>query len=197
MENPPRYTIHWLCVQSVAAFVISGILTLFSFGINSLAHTRLNSELLTHRAFDHFSDSLTFCFFLLIISLFSIMFVELNFRKRVNLLQYSLIGCGLLLSFLLMLSFTEFIPFWAAYMIAMAMTIALIAVFVKAIFERVKAASMITSILLVEYALMFALVYIGSAALLVGSISLFIILAVAMYFTIKLKVVDDEISFKQ
>lgn len=51
-------------------------------------------------------------------------------------------------------------------------------------------------ILVLEYGLMFMLIKLGSMALLIGSIVLFLLIALAMYFTLKLKVVNDELTIK-
>jgi inner membrane protein involved in colicin E2 resistance len=56
---------------------------------------------------------------------------------------------------------------------------------------------LITAILVAEYALMFVLIKLGSMALLVGSLSLFAILAVAMYFTLKLKMKNGELTLEK
>lgn len=59
-----------------------------------------------------------------------------------------------------------------------------------------KAAMLSTAILAVEYGLILVLVYMGSMALLIGSLSLFILIAVSMYFTLKLKVENEELVLK-
>lgn len=62
--------------------------------------------------------------------------------------------------------------------------------------KNTKAAILSTVILAVEYGLILVLVYMGSMALLIGSLSLFILIAVAMYFTLKLKVENEELVLK-
>lgn len=62
--------------------------------------------------------------------------------------------------------------------------------------KNTKAAILSTVILAVEYGLILELVYMGSMALLIGSLSLFILIAVAMYFTLKLKVENEELVLK-
>lgn len=59
-----------------------------------------------------------------------------------------------------------------------------------------KAVNMIVLILFVEYAAVLLLLYMGNLALLVGSLILFVVLAFAMYFTLKLKMVDNELTLK-
>ena len=76
------------------------------------------------------------------------------------------------------------------------MTVGLIGTFVKGIMGKMKAVLLTVVILLVEYALILLLLYMGSLALLIGSLSLFAILAVAMYFTLKLKVINSELTIQ-
>ena len=76
------------------------------------------------------------------------------------------------------------------------MTIGLITLLVKGITHNVKAVGMTAGILVLEYGLMFILIKLGSMALLTGSIVLFLLIALAMYFTLKLKVVNDELTIK-
>lgn len=59
-----------------------------------------------------------------------------------------------------------------------------------------KAVNMIVLILFVEYAAVLLLLYMGNLALLVGSLILFVVLAFAMCFTLKLKMVDNELTLK-
>ena len=76
------------------------------------------------------------------------------------------------------------------------MTIGLIALFIKGITRTRKAVGLSSGILIVEYGLMFLLIKLGSMALLVGSLSLFLLIALAMYFTLKLKVENDGLVIK-
>lgn len=91
---------------------------------------------------------------------------------------------------------SEKMSFWIAYVIVSIMTIALISCFVMGLTKNTKAAILSTVILAVEYGLILELVYMGSMALLIGSLSLFILIAVAMYFTLKLKVENEELVLK-
>lgn len=124
------------------------------------------------------------------------MLVEVAFRKGINYLQYALIGMALTLFYLLLLAISEKLAFGWSYAIVSVMTIGLIALFVKGITQNLKAVGLSTGILVVEYALMFILIKLGSMALLIGSLSLFLLIALAMYFTLKLKVENEELILK-
>ena len=124
------------------------------------------------------------------------MLVEIAFRKSINYLQYALIAMALTLFYLLLLAMSEKLAFGLSYAIVSAMTIGLIALFIKGITKNGKAVGLSSGILIVEYGLMFLLIKLGSMALLVGSLSLFLLIALAMYFTLKLKVENDELVIK-
>ena len=95
----------------------------------------------------------------------------------------------------MLLAFAEQMPFWLAYVIVGAMTGGLIALFIKGITKQAKAARLAGLMIAVEYIYILVLLYLGSLALLLGSLALFIIIAVAMYFTLKMKLINDEITF--
>lgn len=192
----PKYTKGWLGLQIVYAFVIAGILTAISMGISSLAGSRMEAGLLNEDHFYLIGESANYCFAIIAITLLSITLIELAFRKGANLIQSVLVGCSLCLFYLLLLSISEHLPFWIAYLIVSAMTIGLIAWFIHAITGKKKASYIITGILAVEYGLILMLVYLGSMMLLVGSILLFGLIGLAMYLTLQLRVEDEELILK-
>jgi inner membrane protein len=91
---------------------------------------------------------------------------------------------------------TEHLPFLAAYAIVTVMTITLISCFINGLTKQRKAVALTTLILFVEYGLILTLLYIGSLALLIGSLAIFVLIALAMYFTLKLKVENSELVIK-
>lgn len=198
-EPKPKgmHTLNWLLLQSILTIVLSGFLSLVCAGINELAFNRLNDHLLLSEDYNSMVSSMAYCFALFALSIFSIMLIEIAYRKKINYLQYSLIGCAMCVFYLLLLSFTEFIDFWGAYAIVTAMTVGLISLYIKAIISKNKAVWQIAGILIAEYAIIAILINMGTLALLVGSLLLFIIIAMAMYFTIKLKIIDGELTFNK
>ncbi len=107
--------------------------------------------------------------------------IELMQHKPMHPIQYILIGMALVIFFTLLLSISEFIPFDIAYLIAAFATILLITIYAKAHFGSAKSASVFASLLSGLYAFIFVLIRLEDAALLVGSIGLFIILALIMF----------------
>ena len=193
----PKYTMHWLGFQTIYVLAVAFVLALIAgTAINELASNRAASELLLQSDRSFISQAIGYCFGVIVITLMSLAMIEIAFRKSINYLQYALIAMALTLFYLLLLAFSEKLDFGISYTIVAAMTIGLIALFIKGITHIFKAVILSAAIIALEYVLIFILIKLGSMALLIGSLCLFIILAVAMYFTLKLKVENEELIIK-
>ncbi|HXB30561.1 MAG TPA: cell envelope integrity protein CreD [Puia sp.] len=120
---------------------------------------------------------------ILIIGLtFSLFFIiELMQRKPIHPVQYVLIGLGLVIFYSLLLAISEFLDFDYAYLIASVGTILLIGLYAKSHFKSWKSSGIFSGVLTLLYGFIFVLIRLEDTALLVGSIGLFIILALTMY----------------
>lgn len=192
----PKYTMRWLGLQSVFVFGVSLVLALIAAGIDCFASSRVESGLLQETYYTLLSQSVIYCFAVIAITLISLMLAEIAFRKSISRLQYGLIALALTLFYLLLLAISEKLTFEVSYVIVSIMTIGLIASFIKGITQDIKAVAMTSGILSAEYGLMFILIKSGSMALLTGSLSLFLLIALAMYLTLKLKVENKELIIK-
>ena len=85
-----------------------------------------------------------------------------------------------------MLAFSEHIYFDWAYLLAALMTIGLIYFYARAILKSGKLAAMTAAILTILYSFIFVIIQMQDYALLVGSIGVFLILAVTMHFSRKI-----------
>ncbi|MBC7587490.1 MAG: cell envelope integrity protein CreD [Chitinophagaceae bacterium] len=123
---------------------------------------------------------------ILIIGLtFALFFIiELMQKKALHPVQYILVGIALIIFYTLLLSISEFILFDYAYLIAATATVLLIMLYAKSHFENWKTASIFGGIFSDLYA--FILIKLEDTALLVGSIGLFIVLALVMYASRKI-----------
>jgi inner membrane protein len=186
----------WLGLKTLYVLGISIALALIASALDSFALGRLKSGLLPGNSYEYVSQSLTYCFAVIALTSISLMLIEVAFRKAINYLQYGLIGCALCLFNLLLLAMAEKMTFGIAFVVVSVMTIALISCYVMGITRNRRAVFLSTIILAVEYGLIFVLVNMGSMALLIGSLSLFVLIAVAMYFTLKLKVENKELVLK-
>lgn len=112
--------------------------------------------------------------------------IELLQQKPVHPVQYVLVGLGLVIFYSLLLSISEFILFDTAYLIAATAIILLITLYAKSHFKSFKAAGIFAALLSVLYAFIFVLIRLEDTALLIGSIGLFIVLALIMYASRKI-----------
>lgn len=112
--------------------------------------------------------------------------VEIMQKKPVHPVQYVLVGLALVIFYSLLLSIGEFIHFDLAYLIASVATVMLISLYVKSHFKTWKIAALFAAVLGSLYAFNYVLISLEDTALLVGSIALFIVLAIVMYASRKI-----------
>ena len=97
--------------------------------------------------------------------------------------QYFLVGGALCLFYLLLLSISEHAPFVAAYTVASTATIALITSYGAALLRSRLRVAGLAGVLTLLYGYLYVLLQLEDWALLMGSIGLFLILALVMYAT--------------
>ena len=104
-------------------------------------------------------------------------------RKRAHPFQYILIGLALCLFYTLLLSLSEHVAFNAAYSLAGVATIGTVTAYARSVFKT-RFLSLLTGLILVVlYGFIFLILQLQDYALLVGSIGLFVALAVTMYLS--------------
>lgn len=113
--------------------------------------------------------------------------IETIYKKSLHLVQYGLAGLALVLFYTLLLSISEYTGFNIAYLIAGGATIGLVALFVGSVMHSSRLAIFISFVLAVVYSYIFTIIQLQDYALLMGSIGLFISLAIIMYFSRKLQ----------
>jgi inner membrane protein len=109
--------------------------------------------------------------------------IEILARVRIHWIQYLLVGAALCLFYLLQLSLSEHIGFLAAYVLASAAVVVLIASYGVAVLKGRKRAVLLGTAVAILYAYLFVLLNNQDYALLVGSVGLFVILAGVMFLT--------------
>jgi inner membrane protein len=110
-------------------------------------------------------------------------FVEILNRKRIHPFQYILVGLALCLFYTLLLSFSEHINFNYAYLLSCIGIIGMITLYSLTIFKNNLLTAIMSLVLVVLYGFMFITLQMQDYALLIGSIGLFIVLAVVMYLS--------------
>ncbi len=109
--------------------------------------------------------------------------VEVLRRLRVHPIQYLLVGSALTVFFLLLLSLSEHLPFWQAYLAGSAACTALLAYYGSHVLRSAKAGLAFGAGLGLLYAALYALLQMEQAALVLGSVLLFVVLAAVMVAT--------------
>ena len=107
-------------------------------------------------------------------------------QRRIHPLQYLMLGGGMLMFYLLLVSISEYCSFAIAYTIASVMVIGLTATytyFVVTKSSNLKFTLTITTLMAALYAFLYLLLSLQDLALLAGSCGLFIIIAIIMYVT--------------
>lgn len=130
--------------------------------------------------------SAKYAFLIIILTFVVSFFVEIFQKKNIHPVQYLLIGLALCLFYTLLVSTSEHIGFTPAYIISALMTTSLITFYMIGILKIKKTAFTIGGLLACLYAYIFFLIQLETYALLVGSIGLFVILAIIMYFSQKI-----------
>lgn len=108
---------------------------------------------------------------------------DMTMGVRVHPIQYLLVGCAMCLFYLLELSLSEHIGFGAAYGVAAAGIVGLVATYAAAVLRSSARGAMVGSAMGLLYAYLLALLTLEQYALLAGSVGLFLILAVVMHQT--------------
>ena len=106
-------------------------------------------------------------------------------RLPIHPVQYLLVGFGLAIFFLLLISFSEHLVFAGAYLIASAATIGLLGFYLSFVLRSIKRGVTFSLLLTVLYAAVYGLIRSEDNALLLGSLLLFAVLAGIMYVTRK------------
>lgn len=108
---------------------------------------------------------------------------ELLKRLAIHPIQYLLVGLALAIFFLLLLSLSEHLAFWIAYLIASIACIGLLAVYLSAVLRSKSRGIGFAAALTLLYAALYGLLVSEDNALVLGSLMLFGILAALMLVT--------------
>lgn len=106
--------------------------------------------------------------------------------KPIHQLQYLMMGGAMLIFYLLLVSISEFMAFWGAYIIAAGMTIGLIGLYTYFVItkkENLKFSLLISGIMAILYIFLYVLLALQDLSLIIGSLMLFLIMSLIMYST--------------
>ncbi|MFZ1456234.1 MAG: inner membrane CreD family protein, partial [Saprospiraceae bacterium] len=130
---------------------------------------------------------------LFVILTFLVVFLtEIVERIHIHIFQYTLIGLALAIFFTLLLSISEFWGFDLAYSGAAVATIGLIFLYSLGMFRNKRSSALLLGLMVALFAYIFIIIQLEKTALLAGSIGLFVIIALTMYVTRKIKWFEEN-----
>ncbi len=138
-------------------------------------------------AYQQTTRSVKYAILIIVLTFTAFFLIEWVYGRSIHSLQYLLVGFALCIFYTLLLSLSEYTGFNIAYGLAAAATIALIGWYVGSMLRSSKMSMFIIFLLVVQYGFVFTLIQLQDYALLMGSIGLFITLALVMYFSRKIK----------
>jgi inner membrane protein len=113
-------------------------------------------------------------------------FIEIFQSSGIHPIQYILVGIALVVFYTLLLSISEHIRFNSAFLLSALATVILISTYVRSILKSLKMSLFIAGLLSMLYIFIFVIIQLEDLALLIGSIGVFIILGLVMYFSRKI-----------
>ncbi len=113
-------------------------------------------------------------------------FVEILNKKYIHPIQYLLVGTALVIFYTLLLSFSEHMNFDISYLLAAVLTLLLISAYTLAIIKSKQVSLLMFGILTILYGFIYTIISMQDFSLIIGSIGLFLILALVMYFSRKI-----------
>ena len=132
--------------------------------------------------------ALKYAFLVIFLSLVAVFFGEMSVGSEINALNYLLIGAALVLFYLMLLSLAEWIGFGLAYIASAVLILGMVALYLNAIVHDKKTATAICLFIGLVDVFIYILLNIADMALLVGTFGLFIVLGIAMFFSLRIKV---------
>lgn len=138
---------------------------------------------------DHYQKSTRsakYAIMIIVLTFMVFFFVEVYNKSKIHPMQYLLVGLALIIFYILLLSFSEHFGFNIAYLIAGLATIALVTAYSHSIFRKISLTRIAGLILIVLYGFIFVILQLQDYALLMGSIGLFLVMAVIMYLSRKI-----------
>ncbi len=147
-----------------------------TFGVNLLLPVDHYQKSLRSAKYAIMFISLTFLVFF---------FTEILNKKRIHPIQYLLVGLGLSVFYTLLVSLSEQISFNLAYFIASLSIITLTTAYSYSMLRNRKLTIVVAFVLIVLYTFLFTILQLQDYSLLLGSIGLFITLAIVMYLSRK------------
>lgn len=144
------------------------------FGVNFIQ--AVNVYLMTERA-------IKYALLFLVITFGTFFLFEILKGLAIHPMQYTLVGAALAVFYLLLLSFSEHIAFRVAYLIAGTACVSLITFYVSYVLKSVLRSLVFGVLLIAMYSTLFVILQSEDFTLILGSILVFVLIAVMMFLT--------------
>ena len=122
----------------------------------------------------------------LIIPFLTLFLLEVFSRKRIHPVPYLLSGIANVIFYLLLLSFSEQIQFYLAYLIAALGVTVMMTLYSRSLLPSWNKSWYMGLVVMLSYILLYTLLNAETYALLIGSIGAFVVIGLVMFFTRKL-----------
>jgi len=160
--------------QTLKMSSISHLMARKSFGVNFYQPVRFYS--LAERALKYALGFISIVFL-------AVFVMEMQSHKRVHWIQYLFVGLALVIFYLVLIGTAEHIGFDRGYTLAAIATSVLVGSYCGTIVRSWSRGAALTGILGLIYGLLYFLLRVEDYALLIGSISAFLLLAIVMFAT--------------
>ena len=127
--------------------------------------------------------AITYGIFFVVLTLVSVLCLELVSRVKFHIVQYGVVGIGLVLFFLTLLALTEHIGFFAGYVLAAFILTAMNTTYVWFITRTTNITATVGLFLVILYSALYFILQLDNYALLAGTVLLLILLGGLMFAT--------------
>lgn len=132
---------------------------------------------------------------LVVFMTFSALFlIEARTGRSLSFLNYGLVGSALVIFYLLVLSLSEHTGFGVAYLCGAVAVLVMILGYCRSILPTRKSASGVTALVAGIYGYLYVVLNLEDFALVAGAVGLYVILAVLMYFTLKIRLTTSPVA---
>lgn len=139
---------------------------------------------------DHYQKSLRsakYGILFIALTFLALIFMELTLHEKINIFHYLLLSLGLVLFFSLLNALSEQLGFSIAYLIAAVSTVLLLCFFLNSILLNARSVLLFGGMLVFLYSFIYILLTLKDYAYLAGNIGLFILLAITMRLSLRLR----------
>jgi inner membrane protein len=112
--------------------------------------------------------------------------IQIVNKLKIHIIEYTMIGAAMVLFYTLLLSITEHLNFSTAYLISACAVILLVSLYSYSLLKQKKLMFFVAATMSLLYAYIYVIIQMENYALLSGSVGLFIILSIIMYFSRKI-----------